>query len=121
VMKLLEVRKLDPKDRDHQYTFDDQGKEIIPRLVSIKRLQVLTGKTDRTIKRYRDILFIECLEYQTITCHYGIQRVPLLKRQAELILELSKLFDTYKDNGVAIAIYHESHPDPRDPRTTNAE
>ena len=110
-MQQLEVRRLTPQESAReQQTFYD----VIPPKARIKWITQYLGKTDRTVSRYRKLLFEHCLEFQTLTCINGIDNRILLKRQIELLKELSDLMDIWKDVDLSLTYYGSRHPRPCD-------
>lgn len=110
-MQQLEVRRLTAaeSEKEQQYCYD-----VIPARARIKWVCEFLGKTDRTIARYRKLLFENCLEYQTLTCANGIDNNILLQRQIELLKEFSDIVEIYQHVGLAIAHYGTLHPHPCD-------
>lgn len=113
-MQQLKIRRLTEYETQREQRKCDPSwvGDILPPQAPIKWIVQHIGKTDRTIARYRKVLMTNCLEYQTIACLNGIDSPVLLSRQIELLEEFSDLVDTYRDIGLAIAVYNRSHPDP---------
>lgn len=106
-MQQLGVRRLDPTE--HTKFVD-----TIPHKARIRWVCRYLGKSDRTVARYRQLLFSHCLEYQTLTCSNGLDNNILLSRQVHLISELSDLMDEWRDVKLALEFYGRNHRSPGD-------
>lgn len=114
-MQQLSVRRLTKKEgyKEAQQHFD-----TIPEFAPIKWICSYLGKSDRTVARYRAILFENCLEYQSIACFNGIDNPVLHKRQIQLLEEFSALMGNFKCLKVSLAVYGRVHPHPLAGETT---
>ncbi len=108
-MQQLQVIRLTPQEslREQEYFFDQ-----IPERAKIRWICQFLGKSDRTLRRYRVLLLQNCAEYQQLACLNGIDNRILLRRQIELLQELSELIDTWNDVDLALTFYGNIHPSP---------
>ncbi len=118
-MQQLEVRRLSPSEsaKERQEFFFDTcstGSAEIPKSARVKWICQYLGKSDRTVKRYRDLLFEHCYEYQQITCINGIDNRILRRRQIELLKEFSDLVNIWNDIEFSLECYRVNHLHPLD-------
>lgn len=110
-MEPLTIRRMTREESEKaQWSAYDQ----IPRYAPIKWICKYLGKCDRTIAKYRYLLIEHSLEYQRLACFNGLENPVLMKRQVELIKELSGLFDEWRDRKVVLALFNQRHRHPAD-------
>ncbi|NEP59734.1 MAG: hypothetical protein F6J86_06170 [Symploca sp. SIO1B1] len=103
------IRRLTPEESDNllQKSTPKPEEGRFPARVRIDWLSRVLGKSDRTLARYRKIAFEEIAEYWLICLDTNPgyilgetklpDKPPLTQRQAEILVIISKLFDSLKD------------------------
>lgn len=116
-MQELSIRAL---SREESYQASQDYFDGIPEWVSIKWLCHKLNVSDRTIVKYRKLLFANSSEYQMIAIAKGIDwsttldSPPLVRRQVEMIIHVASLFAAWRDEKAVLSVLRSQYPHPLD-------